>query len=498
MPLLRPARSITAGGVSTPWVAARTRLPGTAGTDPYARNGVFDGTRRLLCRWPISCKAGTGCYTGYMRKNFILDANILIHDPYSIFHFADNTVIIPVGVISELDRFKKEFTDRGYNARAVVRRLDELRQQRSLAAGVPLEGGGRLRVYCEPEQVLAGSNGPADTEILRVAQTIREAEPGTPVVIVTKDINLRIRADAAGLRAEDYESDHVRLKDVHGGDRELTLTAEQLDEFRSAGRLATPEGAPPPNDYVLLRPSNGERGTALARVDVDGKELIALREPHNGLWGIRPRNKEQYYAIDALLDDRLSLVALMGKAGTGKTLLAIAAALHLAFTRRQYRAVLVCRPIVPVGRDLGYLPGDIGAKLQPWMKPVVDTVEFLLDSGGPVKGHADCAGMLRAGLIEIQPLTYIRGRSIAKRFVVIDEAQNLTPLEVKTVITRMGQDAKVVLTGDPWQIDNPYVDRNSNGFIYLVNRFRCQAIAATVELRKGERSSLAELAANLL
>jgi PhoH-like ATPase len=188
----------------------------------------------------------------------------------------------------------------------------------------------------------------------------------------------------------------------------------------------------------------------------------------------------------------------MGKAGTGKTLLALAAAMHLTFRKKLYRGILVCRPIVPVGRDLGYLPGDVGQKLAPWMKPITDTLEFLLDVGGPVKGHLDCTGLMRAGLIEIQPLTYIRGRNIAKRLVVIDEAQNLTPLEIKTVITRVGEAAKIVLTGDPWQIDNPYVDRNSNGFTYLINRFSREAIAAHVELRKGERSTLAELAANLL
>ncbi len=433
-----------------------------------------------------------------MRKNYILDANILIHDPYSIFHFADNTVIIPVGVIAELDRFKKEPTDRGYNARAVVRLLDELREERSLAAGVPLQNGGRLKVYCEPEQVLSGSGGPADLEILRVAQAIKQAEPDTPVIIVTKDINLRIRADAAGLRAADYETDHVLLQDVAAADDELSVSVEHLDALRRDGRLPVPNPALRPNEYVLLRPPNGEHGTMLARVDVNGKELVTLRELDGGLWGIRPRNKEQYYAIDALLDDRISLVALMGKAGTGKTLLAVAAAMHLAFKRKLYRGVLVCRPVIPVGRDLGYLPGDIGQKLEPWMKPVVDTVDFLLDAGGAMKGHADAASLMRAGLIEIQPLAYIRGRNIAKRFVVIDEAQNLTPLEVKTVITRVGQAAKVVLTGDPWQIDNPYVDRNSNGFTYLINRFRSEPLAAHVELRKGERSPLAELAANLL
>lgn len=435
-----------------------------------------------------------------MRKNYVLDANILLHDPYSIFQFADNTVIVPIGVIGEIDAFKKERTNRGYNARAVVRLLDSLRGQHSLASGVALENGGRLRVQCDPDRALAGGNGPVDTEILKVAAAIREAEPDHPVIIVTKDINLRIRADAAGLRAEDYETDRVSLSDLYTGQRECLVAPEQLAEFQANGRLAViaESGPSVPNEYVLLRPSDGGRATALARVDGEGRFYLALRRCEGGWFGVQPRNKEQYFAIDALMDEKLQLVTLMGKAGTGKTLLAIAAALHLSLKQKLYRHVLICRPIFPVGRDLGYLPGDIGQKLDPWMKPVADTIEFLLDSGGPVRGCRDCEGLLNSGLIEIQPLTYIRGRNIAKRFVVIDEAQNLTPLEIKTVITRMGQDAKVVLTGDPYQIDNPYVDADSNGFTHLINRFKSQALAAHIELHKGERSPLAELAANLL
>ena len=432
-----------------------------------------------------------------MRKNYILDANILIHDPNSILQFADNTVIIPVAVLSEIDRFKKEMTDRGYSARAVVRLLDSLRNGQSLAVGVPLEGGGTLRVHCDPDDLLSADSAHADTEILRVAQATQRAEADTPVIIVTKDINLRIRADAAGLRAEDYEADRVLLADVSAGFREQVIEPAALARFRDAGRLEAPESASA-NEYVLLRTENGDRGSALARVDVDGEHLVALQEATRGVCGIKPRNKEQYFAIDALLDERIRLVTLMGKAGTGKTLLAMAAALHVTLKRRQFRCALVCRPIIPVGRDLGYLPGDIESKLAPWMKPIVDTVEFLLDAGGPLKGHGDCESLMRSGMIEIQPLSYIRGRSIANRFVVIDEAQNLTPLEVKTVITRVGQDTKIVLTGDPYQIDNPYVDGDSNGFTYLVNRFRSQSVAAHVQLTKGERSPLAELAANLL
>jgi PhoH-like ATPase len=433
-----------------------------------------------------------------MRKNYILDANVLIHDPQSIFHFVDNTVIIPVGVIREIDRFKKEHTDRGYNARSVVRLLDSLRGEKSLAYGVDLGNGGKLRVYCEPDRALAEGDDHTDLEILRVAQAIQQAERDTPVIIVTKDINLRIRADAAGLRAEDYESDRIKLSELYSGQQEHQVASERLADFRRAGRLAVPELELSPNEYVLLRAENGQPGSLLARADVDAQHLVGLHGAEDALWGIRPRNKEQYFAIDALLDEKVKLVTLMGKAGTGKTLLALAAALELTMSRKRYRGVLVARPIFPLGRDLGYLPGDIVQKLDPWMKPIDDTIEFLIDAGGPIRGQRDCAGLRRAGLVEIHPLTYIRGRNIANRFVVIDEAQNLTPLEVKTVITRIGQAAKVVLTGDPYQIDNPYVDANSNGFTYLVNRFRPQAMAAHIELRKGERSPLAELAANLL
>jgi PhoH-like ATPase len=444
-----------------------------------------------------------GCYiVGDMQKNYILDANILIHDPQSIFQFADNTVIIPVAVITEIDRFKKEMTDRGYNARAVVRLLDGLREGYSLAEGVPLAQGGQLRVYCEPDKILTNGTlapGGADGEILRVASKIHAAEPDIPVIIVTKDINLRIRADAAGLRAEDYETDRVKLSEVYLNQAERALEADQMQRLHEEGSLSPIPGEPlSPNEYVLLRGSNGSKQSILGRANPDADGLRVIREAEKGLLGVKPRNKEQYFAVDALLDDEIQLATLMGKAGTGKTLLAIAGALHTTLRRKNFRKVLIARPVVPMGRDLGYLPGDVDKKLEPWMKPITDTIQFLLHNGATIRGMTDLSAMMRQGLIELQPLTYIRGRNITNAFVVIDEAQNLTPLEVKTVITRIGNDAKIVLTGDPYQIDNPYVDANSNGFTYVVNRFRSQAIAAHVQLVKGERSELAELAANLL
>lgn len=436
-----------------------------------------------------------------MQKNFVLDANILIHDPGSIFQFEDNTVIIPVSVIEEIDRFKKERTDRGFNARAIARLLDSLRVERRLTEGVPVNNGGTVKVYCEPERALHATTGNGDLEILRVATAIKQAEPETPVIIVTKDINLRIRADVSGLKAEDYETDRVKLSELAVEDVELQLTAEGLDDFRRSGEIILDDIAAAsyhPNQHVLLRQEDNPKQSALGRIECEGKRIVRLTMPEEGLCGIRPRNKEQYYAIDALLDPEVQLVTLMGKAGTGKTLLAMAAAMHTVLVDRAYRSALVGRPIVPLGRDVGYLPGDIDRKLEPWMKPVVDTIDFLFDTGGSIRGHHTTDSLITSGIMEIQPLAYIRGRSISNRIVVIDEAQNLTPLEVKTVITRIGRDAKVVLTGDPYQIDNPYVDANSNGFTYLVNRFRPEGLAAHVTFHKGERSPLAELAANLL
>jgi len=432
-----------------------------------------------------------------MRKNYVVDANILLHDPQSIFNFADNTVIIPIGVIAEIDRFKKEMTDRGFNARRVARLLDGLRDQDSLIQGVKLPSGGSLKIHCNGD-LYADFQPDGDLAVLRTAKAMQESEPDTPTVIVTKDINLRIRADALGVPAEDYETDHVSLEHLDSGDVDWVVSDAELARFREQGELAV-EGKPRlANEYLLLRSETSERKTLLCRSDTEGRRLLALKVPETGVCGVKPRNKAQHFAIDALLDDDIKLVTLMGKAGTGKTLLAMAAALHCALKTRRYRGVVAARPVIPLGRDMGYLPGDIESKLAPWMKPIVDTLNYLLELGGPIKRCDDAETLLSGGHVEIQPLAYIRGRSIAKQYVIIDEAQNLTPLEVKTVITRIGEDSKVVLTGDPHQIDNPYVDGNSNGFTYLTNRFRSRSISAHIALRKGERSALAELAANIL
>jgi PhoH-like ATPase len=433
-------------------------------------------------------------------KNYILDTNVLLHDPNSILNFQENTVLIPIDVIEEIDRFKREPSELGQNARCVSRCLDELRAKGRLSEGVPLSNGGRLRILF-PEKGGNGSvsfgNNSVDSRILALAHTVYKADRETPTVLVTKDINLRIKADALGLAAEDYETDRVLLTDLYTGMFEKTITPDQMTQFRANGEIELPPGRYGANEYCLLSDAANMKKAALTKVDPTGAKLIPILEYREGVWGIKPRNREQCFAFDALLDERIKLVTLMGKAGTGKTLMAMAAGLKRTVVDREYRRLVVARPTISMGKELGFLPGSLEEKLAPWMQPIHDTLEMLgdLNMGHESRRSAD---LIRSGTIVIEALSYIRGRTIAQQFMIIDEAQNLTPLEVKTIVTRVGQGTKIVLTGDPYQIDNPYVDSSSNGFNYVVSKFRGQAIAAHIELQRGERSELAELAANIL
>ena len=436
-----------------------------------------------------------------MIKNYILDTNVLLHDPHSLLSFQENHVLIPIEVIEEIDRFKRESSDRGQNARAVSRLLDALRGQGRLSEGVSLPNGGLLRILLHgrngnPSVTVNGTT--VDDRLIALTRDIQEADPAAPTILVTKDINLRIKADAVGLQAEDYETDHVRIQDLYTGAFELHVVPEAMASFRAQGELVL-NGAGPrfPNEYCTLTDETNLKRTALARVDISGQRLVPILDSREGTWGIRPRNREQHFAFDALLDERVRLVTLMGKAGTGKTLLALAAGLRKTVQDRDYRRLVVARPTIPMGRELGYLPGSLEEKLEPWMQPIYDALEMLGDLN---MGHESrrTSDLMRSGTIAIEALSYIRGRNIANQFIVVDEAQNLTPLEVKTIITRVGHGTKIILTGDPYQIDNPYVDSSSNGFNYVVSKFRTLPIAAHIELMKGERSELAELAANIL
>jgi PhoH-like ATPase len=318
-------------------------------------------------------------------------------------------------------------------------------------------------------------------------------------VFVTKDTNLRIKADAIGLVAEDYESDKVDIEELYQGYVEMTVDAELIDRFHGQGSVEL-DGEYMPNQFVTLRDMSNSSHTAIGRYDFLQRKLVPVKKiAKEGVWSIHPRNREQAFTLDLLLDDNIKLVTLVGKAGTGKTLLAIAAGLNKTAEDNIFNRLLVSRPVFPMGKDLGFLPGDIEEKLTPWMQPIFDNVELLL-SGHEMekrrtKGYKELMAM---GIMEIEPLTYIRGRSIPNQYMIVDEAQNLTPHEIKTIVTRAGEGTKIVLTGDPYQIDNPYVDASSNGLTYVVEKFKGQAIAGHVTLMKGERSELAELAANLL
>jgi PhoH-like ATPase len=439
-----------------------------------------------------------------MPKHFVLDTNVLLHDPRAVLQFDDNEVVIPIFVLEEIDQFKKEASERGRNAREIARMLDGYRVNGAhLAEGATLPNGGMLRVAAGqrmvPTTTTLRENQIADHLILGVALDVRESHPKDQTIFVTKDVNLRLRADALGLRAMDYEAGRIDIDELYSGMTEVTVSGAEVDAFYAHGALALPSSEVVPNQYVLLRDPESPSHTALGRYDAVTGKVIPLRKMRDGVWGIRPRNKEQHCALDLLLADDVKLVTLVGKAGTGKTMLAIAAGLQKVVEERTYARLLVSRPIFPLGRDVGYLPGDLEQKLNPWMQPIYDNVEFLMGlSKTDTKNGRSYRELIDLGYIEIEPLTYIRGRSIPNQYIIVDEAQNLTPHEVKTIITRVGESTKIVLTGDPYQIDNPYVDATSNGLTTIVQKFKGQAIAGHVTLTKGERSPLAELASNLL
>ena len=438
-------------------------------------------------------------------KNYILDTNVLLHDPNSLLSFQENHVLIPIEVIEEIDSFKRQPTELGQNARAVSRMLDSFRDQGRLSEGVALPNGGRLRIIFSQakaklrngQATIAGNNS-VDSRIVALALGVQHNAPKIPAILVTKDINLRIKADALGLPAEDYESDRINISELYTGLFELAVSAEKMAAFRAKGQLElNGTGNYFPNEYCTLTEEGNPKRTALSKVDLTGRTLVPIADSREGVWGIKPRNREQHFAFDALLDDHVKLVTLMGKAGTGKTLLAMAAGLKRTVVDRECRRVVVARPTVSMGREIGFLPGSLEEKLNPWMQPIHDALEMLSDLNMGHE-HRRSQDLMRSGSIVVEALSYIRGRSIASQYMVIDEAQNLTPLEVKTIITRVGHGTKIVFTGDPYQIDNPYVDSSSNGFNYVVSRFREQPLAAHIELQKGERSELAELAANIL
>ncbi len=440
-----------------------------------------------------------------MKKNYVLDTNVLLHDPRAIFKFEDNDVVLPIYVIEEIDQFKREGTERGRNARTISRLLDEQRNgDGSLSKGVSLDGGGNLRIWIPEKRPQLGvglDKHSQDQAILQTTIDVRDNDKSKPTIFVSMDTNLRIRADALGIQSETYENQRVEDIALEQPFFELELGGADVDAFFQDGQVAPPNPSLLfPNAAVMLRDAANPAHTALGRFDAQKGMVVALRVSREGVLGIRPRNREQSFALDVLLDDSIRLITLLGKAGTGKTLLALAAGLKRTTEEQTYSRLVVSRPIMPLGRDIGFLPGDVDEKLNPWMQPIFDNLEFLYSNGGAKNGRSarGFLELLEGGTIQVEPLTYIRGRSLPNQYLIVDEAQNLTPHEVKTIITRCGEGTKIVLTGDPQQIDNPYVDHASNGLSVVAERFKRERIAAHVILSKGERSELAELAANLL
>ncbi len=456
------------------------------------------------------------------KRTYVLDTNVLLHDPGALFVFDEHELVLPITVIEELDKFKRELNERGRAARTISRQLDALRERGNLRGGVTLPGGGTLRVECgEPgdsKEFFAGALDSADNTILRIALRVQRTVGHDSIVIfVSRDTNMRIKAEVLGLHAEDFEHAHVEIDEAYTGVVEREVDAELITEIYNRGWVAEPdESTVCPNQFVILKNAANPTQTAMARFDQRQKRLALVGRHKEGVWGIFARNREQLFALDLLLDDNVSLVTLDGMAGTGKTLLAIACGLQRVADDKRYRRLVVARPVFPLGKDIGFLPGSLDEKLNPWMKPIFDSLELLCGGGEEQQagtGHERSNGrngngrpgqapsyqaLLDQKFVEIEPLTYIRGRSLPRQFLVIDESQNLTPHEVKTVITRAGEGTKVVLTGDRYQIDNPYVDATSNGLSYVVERFRMSPMAGHVTLRKGERSALAEAAAALL
>jgi PhoH-like ATPase len=340
-----------------------------------------------------------------------------------------------------------------------------------------------------------------DRFILQMALDLRDRNPERPLVFVTMDTNLRIRADALGLRAETYEGGRVSIDDLYSGVVTADVSRDLVDQLakRELVEAGEVDADLYPHAGVVLRERDHPRHTALGRFDPKSGTVVPLRVGREGVWRVRPRNLEQYFALDMLLSPDIHLLTLVGKAGTGKTLLAIAAGLQSVVQDGAYSRMLVSRPIFPMGRDVGYLPGTVEEKLNPWMQPIFDNLEYIFSAGrGRMSDHRNYEELVSSGVIQVEPLTYIRGRSLPNQFLVVDEAQNLTPHQVKTVITRCGADTKIVLTGDPYQIDNPYVDAASNGLTIVAQRFQEERIGAHVTLLKGERSELAERATQLL
>ena len=434
------------------------------------------------------------------KKTYVLDTNVPLTDPDSLYAFENNDILLPFKVLEELDKHKKRQDGVGRNARETIRILDSLREAGSLNKGVRLgKGMGIIKVIqLDPERLLECPDidlKDSDNEIICCVFQEQALVPRRKHIVVSRDVNMRVKCDSLGVLCEDYIRSKV-VKDtseLYTGFSSVLVDDEVIDQLYNNEEVFVEETYHP-NQFLMLVSNANEKKTALARFIRPSAPLQKVRsgEKVKVFNTLSPRNKEQAFAINLLFDDSVSLVSLIGKAGTGKTLTAIAAGLDLVLGNSGYNKLIVSRPVMPMGRDIGFLPGTLEEKMMPWLAPVQDNLETLLD------GKENFKMFQEKGIIEIEALTYIRGRSINNAFIVIDEAQNLTMHEIKTIITRVGNNTKIILTGDIEQIDNDYTDETSNGLAYAVEKFKEFEISGHVTLVRGERSKIATLASKIL
>ncbi len=445
-----------------------------------------------------------------MKKIFILDTNVLIHDPEAMFSFDDNDVYLPIYVIEEIDKLK-EYNDRvGKSARETSRNIEKLRKEEknsnlSLLEGLKNSTGGTFRIVLGENDSVnipdSLNKNLTDNKIIGQALRIKNENKKRKVILVSKDMNVRIKANVLGMETVDYVKDQIDINQLYEGWREIEISSDLFSLLEKAPIInwdLVLKEEPKANELIRFKNSNKEILTIYKK---EREKLEKQVFADTKVWGVFARNTEQKQAMELLMDERIKLVTLVGKAGTGKTLLAIATALEQVVERKLYKKIFIARPIVPMGNDIGFLPGTEKEKMQPWMLPIYDNIEFLASNKGQTSSNEAekvVAGLESLGLLKVEPLTYIRGRSIPQGFIIIDEAQNLTPHEVKTIITRVGKDTKIVFTGDPDQIDNPYLDANSNGLAYIAEKMKNEILVGHIRLVKGERSEISELASRLL
>ncbi|MCD6459688.1 PhoH family protein [bacterium] len=436
-----------------------------------------------------------------MKKLFVIDTNVLLHSPNALTSFEDNIVILPIEVLEELDRFKKDHDEKGRNARMTIRALDALRKKGSLKDGIQLENAGTLQIitnmHFKPEHYAGLPMNSTDNKLITTAYLLQKNND-LPVIFVSKDINARIKADALGIKSEDFESQKINISELYMG--WIEKKTRKIPKPDKKGIIWDDENKLLPNQFVMFKETNAPDNCLITKHNAQTGKLYPITNRIEPIFGVSPRNPQQIMAQELLLDPRIELVSLVRRAGTGKTLLAIAAGLYMVIEKKVYDRLLISRPIMPLGKDLGYLPGTKEEKLENWMEPIFDNLDYILSvmRKNSSNGVITMKELIENELIQLEALTYMRGRSIPRQYIIIDEAQNLTPHEIKTVVTRSGGHSKMIITGDPYQIDNPYLDSESNGLTYCVERLKNESLFGHVLLSKSERGKLASVAAKLL